>query len=452
MKVKQNIDFIYSEDEKIKIYVDHNFVSEISLVEYNLLYILTKLQKKELFVQFVKDSFDYSDESGELLYSILVDRFSYILDMENYDEKKNIVLPYFGRSTGVLYPERIRSIVPKVIVISLTRNCFMKCRYCYADANYAFEQNESDLSLEQIEDILKQCRTLNINTVELTGGDSFIRKDIFSIFELFDCYGIKTSVSTKKLLTQKDIMRLKKFRCLEYVQISIDTDNDVTEKELLGEEKYCSNRFKMIRELLDNDINVKVNAVVTKLNIKEIPGLIKTLNDIGVHELSLSPYVASLGRNDDSFFPAVDQLHELFKYIEQIKNSINLKITFPKYMDPKEKMFADMTNGCSAGLDGFVIGPNGDVAVCERLVYDKRFCLGNIKDNTILEIWNSDIFKQFTSPNLELYKDTECYKCNDIEYCIFQRGMCLVQSIILNGKIFLPDNACKYNLGQKRVI
>ena len=91
MKVKQNIDFIYSEDEKIKIYVDHNFVSEISLVEYNLLYILTKLQKKELFVQFVKDSFDYSDESGELLYSILVDRFSYILDMENYDEKKNIV-------------------------------------------------------------------------------------------------------------------------------------------------------------------------------------------------------------------------------------------------------------------------------------------------------------------------------------------------------------------------
>ena len=41
----------------------------------------------------------------------------------------------------------------------------MKCRHCYADANYAFEQNESDLSLEQIEDILKQCRTLNINTV-----------------------------------------------------------------------------------------------------------------------------------------------------------------------------------------------------------------------------------------------------------------------------------------------
>ena len=434
------------------IYFKEELIGKILLSEYNLLYVLIKLNKRHLFVQFMRDSFDYSDESGELLYSTLVDRFSYILDMKNKNEKTNIELPYFGKSTDVLYPERIRSLVPKVIVISLTRNCFMKCRYCYANANYAFDQNESDLSLEQIEDILKQCRILNINTVELTGGDSFIRRDIFNIFELFDYYGIKTSISTKKLLTKKDIMRLKEFRCLEYIQISIDTDNDVTEKELLGEEKYCSNRFKMIKELLDNDINVKVNAVVTVLNIKEIPGLIKTLNDIGVCELSLSPYVASLGRNDDSFFPAVEQLHELFKYIERIKNSINLKITFPKYMDPKEKMFADMTNGCSAGLDGVVIGPNGDVAVCERLVYDKKFCLGNIKDNTILEIWNSDIFKQFTSPNLELYKDTECYKCNDREYCIIQRGMCLVQSFILHGKIFSPDNACKYNIGKKRVI
>ena len=57
------------------------------------------------------------------------------------------------------------------------------------------------------------------------------------------------------------------------------------------------------------------------------------------------------------------------------------------------------------------IGPPGDVKPC--CVYEYTHSLGNLKDNTLAEIWNNEKTKQFRLDLLNGVKRPECTWCND---------------------------------------
>lgn len=99
---------------------------------------------------------------------------------------------------------RLRSFVPKNLVISLTRECIMKCSYCYAGAKHVHGYSKNNISLEDINSLLKQAVHIGINHVDLTGGDPFVRKDIFDILDLIESYNMTTNLSLKEHIKLRD--------------------------------------------------------------------------------------------------------------------------------------------------------------------------------------------------------------------------------------------------------
>lgn len=401
--------------------------------------------------EYFKDKMKFEDKSID----ILLDKIEICCsDLFTEHENNMRTLPFFKLSNETLYVNRIPYFTPKDITISLTRYCPLTCNYCYANAIYSSDQVKNDiLTVPIIDKILKEACSLKIQKIGLTGGDVLLRPDLWEILTLFDNYNLKTSFSTKKRLTKEEIERLKTFKCIEDIQISLDSIDEAEQEKLVNVKNYPENAIFNIKSLIENNIPTRVNSVLTRYNIDNYFTTLSYLQQFKLSGISIGPYVSSLGRKNCDYFPSFEQYQKFSNKLEQYKSGIKLTYSIILKDFDVHKLYGNMpTTTCSAGVEGFLIGPDGNAAICERMLYDKRYSIGNIIDSSIIEIWNSEQLQKFKKLDLENFKGQKCYTCEDQEFCLKERGICYIQSLILNNHLYGPDGSCRYADPRKRVI
>ena len=100
---------------------------------------------------------------------------------------------------------------------------------------------------------------------------------------------------------------------------------------------------------------------------------------------------------------------------------------------------------CIANSVSLSILANGDCSVCEMLYNTPEYLLGNIKNSSIKDIWNSKKALDLYKINQKYYPDSSpCKKCNSIEKCRndFGKRVCYLD-IAKSGKSrWDPDPRC----------
>jgi radical SAM protein with 4Fe4S-binding SPASM domain len=100
---------------------------------------------------------------------------------------------------------------------------------------------------------------------------------------------------------------------------------------------------------------------------------------------------------------------------------------------------------CSGNYNSLFILPDGNVTMCEELYWNKKFLLGNVQENTLLEIWNSEkAHSLFYIPQEAFPDDSFCSKCPDFDRCRSVRQVCYKEIIKQYGsdKWYYPDVNC----------
>jgi len=107
--------------------------------------------------------------------------------------------------------------VPLVVQWELTTRCNLDCMHCCIKN----EKQDSELSFGEIKDILRQLKAENCMIQRFSGGEVFLRKDIFKIIELARKmqFGVMV-LSNGTLLDRSDIKNLKKIGILD-LQVSL---------------------------------------------------------------------------------------------------------------------------------------------------------------------------------------------------------------------------------------
>lgn len=435
-------------DSKIKILLNNQIYGVIEWPVYNLLYALNGMSKEDALTFLEKYVYKKSD-AKELLDKILDYYCPIIKDCDYKNDVRNI--PYFGKADSKLNINRIRSFLPKTLVLQVTKKCPMKCKYCYAGSNLEYSNQCAELSLDIIERVLQEATNLGITKIDLTGGDPFARDDILDILNLFDNYGIKTSLSTKIILSDNIIMELKNYKCIDEIQISIDSIKDEEVYKLLGINNYVKNHLSFISKLVKLGINVKTNSVLTRFNIDNIPLLIDKLKQLEVKKIVLSPYMSNLFNRNEDFFPSVEQYKKLSTYLTSKLN--DKLIEYPNFLNnfTEESLYYKLNNSCGACLDGFIISVTGDVFICERMSYFDKYSIGNIKSQSIINIWNSKEIYKYYLLQRNLFKEEKCFDCVYFNHCVNSRGICFVHSLVLNGRLYSPDSSCLIQEKKERI-
>jgi len=240
-------------------------------------------------------------------------------------------------------------------------------------------------------------------SMNITGGEPFLRKDLFEILGEIKKCGFKVYLLTNGTLVSRDGARKLAELGVDGVQVSIEGPEDVHDS-LRGKGSFAASTDG-IERLIDAGVTVTLNVTLSKLNASSMKKIIVFGSHMGAQRLGFSRLVpAGKGRSLLSQMLAPEQVRNLYRSIRSFEiKGFEIVTGDPLASQMQVKSPADAgsvaISGCSAGVAGLTILPNGNVMPCRRL----PLSLGNVMKNSLREIWS-------TSPVLEALRDRSKYK------------------------------------------
>lgn len=324
-----------------------------------------------------------------------------------------------------------------------TYQCNRRCVYCYRDAPLTAEVTDLYLTTADLYNLLDQGKAVGVRDFLVNGGEPFFRKDTIDVIDYAQRHGMWVKTYTKWHFSPEEAERLCR-NGRPRVYFSVDTANPQTNLFLIGNRNYFDEAVDSIRNLVRAGAEVFITPVVTSHNLHELPDLIDRLAPIGAAGIRVAPFMQGLRRWRNDLDLSMDQWEELTRILEKYSHLLEDQVEVAKRrrgIDRMPTLPTEMkTGGCANGLTSLTIHPNGDAALCDKFV-DERLVVGNIKRQSLMEIWNSPRMYELLLPSESLYAGTNCSGCGGFDGCN-KRGRCYYSSLLRSGSIYGPDEDC----------
>jgi MoaA/NifB/PqqE/SkfB family radical SAM enzyme len=274
--------------------------------------------------------------------------------------------------------------LPKEICIIVTYRCNAKCNMC--DVWHYPSKPSEEITLKEIEKLPSGLRFINI-----TGGEPFIRTDIADIIELIRTKTDRIVISNNGFFTEK-IVEL----CEKYPDLGIRISTEGLQR-INDEIRKIPNGF---------DRTLRTLLTLRRMGIKDI-GFGMTVQDMNckdllpLYELSdaLGYEFATATLHNSHYFHKLDNkvedkdkvCKEFSKLITELLRSNSVKKWFRGYFNYGLMNYIYGGNRflpCEMGTESCFIDPSGDVLACNGM--DFKVPMGNIKEQSFEEIWNSE--------------------------------------------------------------
>ncbi len=322
---------------------------------------------------------------------------------------------------------------PISLVHFVTNRCNARCKHCFIDFDHP-DAFKGELTLEEIETLTKNLGS-NLFNVNITGGEPFLRTDLFEIVKAYFTNTTIESVfiTTNGRFTQRTQEFIEKFLAAGikgkiFFSISIDNFEEEHNKNRRSIDlfKHALNTYHMVTSYNQPNIMCNIAITVTDHNYTKVLELYDYLKSIGV-----SSFTCIIMREEgvikkidpkmkegilDQYTKLAQKIHEdQLNGITQgwgstvqgtLMNAKNMIInnTLSKTYIPNQYI-----SHCPAGALFGVIYANGDVYPCE-ILYERK--LGNLRDYNMnfMELWKN----KTTHECKNFIKDIKCrcsYEC-----------------------------------------
>lgn len=180
------------------------------------------------------------------------------------------------------YPDLKKAKVdtPLNVCWSLINWCNLNCHYCLDTKGIP------EVSSRKRKEYLKKILASNVLSIDFSGGEPLIVKDIFNLLETASKHEVYISLTTNGYyLTENVIDRLAE--SLNLITISIDGAKPETHDRLRGQEGLFNHCITSLQKLITKGVDTRVNTVVMPSTLNETEELVLMCKDMGVKEISL---------------------------------------------------------------------------------------------------------------------------------------------------------------------
>ncbi len=162
---------------------------------------------------------------------------------------------------------------------SVTGRCNLRCRHCYMSApHYKYK----DMSTKECLKVIDQMDMAGVTAVSVTGGEPFVRDDIWTIMEAFSQKSIAVSqiYTNGMLLTEQTAQRFQRMGLRPGFVISFDgVDGHDWLRAKKGAGEKVTSVIKMLKE---HGFPVMIETAVYDGNIDCLPQTYELLKSLGV--------------------------------------------------------------------------------------------------------------------------------------------------------------------------
>lgn len=180
--------------------------------------------------------------------------------------------------------------------LHLTNRCNMRCRHCLYSAG---EREMEEMSFQQIKKLLKEFADIGDKkgTLNLFGGEIFLRKDIFDIIDYAISLGLTIGVTTNANLSKEIIKEIIK-REIGRLSVDISGANSSSHDRLRNKKGHFNQSLKAIKSFVKSGKFTASNIILHRNNIQEIERILALCQQIGINFISCYLFTP-LGRGGD---------------------------------------------------------------------------------------------------------------------------------------------------------
>ncbi len=246
---------------------------------------------------------------------------------------------------------------------NITNKCNENCKFCYRKLC-------KDNTIEENKKIFDQLSKIKIGKISFCGGEPLLYDGLFEIVDYIHNLNpqIKLSITTNGQIIDDKLLEkiISKF---DYITYSIDSSNEEM-NEYIGRGYNHLSKIENLLKKCNNRIKIKINTVVTKINIEDLENIYKIISKYNISRWKiLRFYPLRRGKENQKLFYLNDESSEqVKKIVAKLNDNSRFKI---HYND-----FDEFTTSY------FNIYPDGSIE------NSKDEDIGNLKEMSILDIIN----------------------------------------------------------------
>jgi radical SAM protein with 4Fe4S-binding SPASM domain len=305
--------------------------------------------------------------------------------------------------------------LPWSVHVDLTYRCNERCIHCYLD-----HEDHGEMNTQEIKRVLEQLAQTGTLFLTFSGGEIFLRSDLFELLEFARSLHFDISLKTNALLI--DIERARKLRELSVrkIQISIYSAQPEVHDAITKVRGSLERTLAAIRFLQAEGLQVKIACPLMKRNLtayRNVQALAAELGVPYVLDMTITPKMDG----DMSLLQLRSSTSELLPILQDA--SLNPRACSPNSLEAETISTGSATSSgiesqayddipCSAGHNSCYISPYGDVFPCVQM----PVATGNLRKQTFQDIW----FRSEEMNRVRAVRESQlpvCSKCSIRQYC-----------------------------------
>lgn len=357
--------------------------------------------------------------------------------------------------------KNIGTFKPSCIVVKITQNCNLRCKYCYTQGGKRKKIISADTVLKFFDQIVVDNAS-DICCI-FHGGEPLLHPELIN--EIIDklkarYYGprIKYQIQTNATLITDEVIKLIK---AHNISVGISADgykevNDCTRYYPDGSSSY-EKVEKGIKKLHENDIPFGILVLISKYNVKHITEILDWCKLQGIERTGFNFFTPlGYGREEDLAANVDDLIENIKREIDWLinNNEKEMKSTRKfiyereieamagRVLDPEKCGYMCKSIPCGAGKKHLALDVDGSINVCDCFYGMSDFVIGNINELSLNECLNNSIIEEFQSRSIDKLKG--CEGCDIKAVC---HGGCPGSNVLfLKGKegLYNKSSICDF--------
>lgn len=324
-----------------------------------------------------------------------ISKFLYPKDIPDFSRNITIkkYLNWLKTKLSLKFKMKVNMGMPYQMQVDVTNQCNLKCPFCPTGKGL-LPRPKGALSFEEFELLTMQIKDYLFCVYFYLWGEPFINLDIFKMVKYCRDNKIHTSIHSNILLLKTPLIEKLLESGLDYLSVSIDgASQESYQKYRIGGDftKAINNLKSLIMARNSKGLDrpfIRWQFLVFKHNEHEIERAKDLVNEIGVNEI----YFCGGGVEDPDWATTIEDYNKQASYVSDF---------------------------CSWLWTHMVLQADGSVSPC-CWTYRPEQDFGNIKTNSLKEIWNGDKYVAARSlfsksNNILANEDLVCLTCNRLK-------------------------------------
>lgn len=311
---------------------------------------------------------------------------------------------------------------PLIVDFTVTRQCNLRCKHCYADAGDSPDPKE--LNTEKAKQVIQEIARTGARSIVFAGGEPLLRHDIYELVSWARELGLSPLIGTNATLLGTENAGKLERAGVESIAISIDSSDPTYHDSFRGFVGGWERAVAGIHNAASAGLPFQIDPCLHRLNLAQHDAIIRKAKEWGAEAVEVFDYIpVGRARENPALALTAEERHALVREIIQhqlAEKKLSLRcIGIPQFWVevkrtiPQEELARFEHSCCGAGWRYFSIFYDGTVYPCPMLQKSAGNILdrgGNIREGSLSQIWNkSKVFRVLRSRDK---LEGKCGVCN----------------------------------------